>query len=140
NLQYQWDPTVYLSNANSSKTIASPAITITYTLTTLADNSNKECLGINTASVHIEVIACEPTEAPIIPNALFFGNTLEIKNLLSNTNIKIHDEIGQLIYESNNYKNNWQAMVSSGMYIISISYFDNNNQHITLKKKCLVYR
>lgn len=140
NLQYQWDPTIYLSNENSSKTIASPANTITYTLTTLADNSNKECLGINKASVHIEVKVCEPTEAPIIPSTLSFGSTLLVQNLYSHSALKIYNELGQLLYENTNYQNNWQALVSAGVYLIKLDYKDSANQNKTLSVKLLVLK
>jgi hypothetical protein len=139
-LHYQWEPTDYLSNAESSKTIATPSNAITYTLNALADSNDKQCLGINTASVHIEVMACEPTEEPIIPNVLLFGNTLEIKNLHSNSTLKIYDEIGHIIYENNNYHNNWQALVSAGVYLIKLNYKDSANQDLTLNFKLLVLK
>jgi hypothetical protein len=139
-LQYQWEPNEYLSNALSSKTIATPANTITYTLTTLADSINQQCLGINSASVKIAVIACEPTAAPIIPNALLYGSNLQIKNLHSNTVLKINNELGQLIYESKNYQNNWQALVSSGVYFLSLSYMDSNQQNQSLTAKFVVLK
>jgi hypothetical protein len=139
-LQYQWEPAEYLSSALSSKIIATPANTITYTLTTLADSINQQCLGINSASVKIEVITCEPKEAPIIPNALFYGSNLQIKNLHSNTVLKINNELGQLIYESKNYQNNWQALVSSGVYFLSLSYMDSNQQNQSLTAKFVVLK
>lgn len=140
NLQYQWDPTVYLSNANSSKTIATPSNTITYTLTTLADSSNRSCLGINSASIQITVAACEPTAAPIIPSTLSFGSTLQLQNLYSNSTLKIYNELGQVIYENKNYQNNWQAFVSAGVYLIRLDYKDSANQNITLSVKLLVLK
>jgi hypothetical protein len=140
NLQYQWSPTVYLSNANSSKTIASPTNTITYTLTTLADNNNKECLGINTASVHIEVKACEPTEAPIIPNALNYGSILKITNLYQQTHLKIYDALGQLIYVNNNYQNNWICTESSGVYFIEMNYSTMDGKSHKIIQKIIVLR
>ena len=139
-LHYQWEPSVYLSNAESSKTIATPSNTITYTLSTLTDSNNKQCLGINTASVHIEVMACEPTEEPIIPNVLLYGNNLQIKNLHSNTSLKIYNELGQIIYENKNYQNNWQALVSAGIYLIKLNYKDSTNQDLTLSLKLLVLK
>ena len=139
-LQYQWAPTEYLSNALSSKTSANPTNTIIYTLTTLADSINQQCLGINSASVQIEVIACEPTAATIIPNALLYGNNLQIKNLHVNTTIKIYNELGQTIYENKNYQNNWQAFVSAGVYFISLNYIDANNQNITLDVRLMVLK
>jgi hypothetical protein len=139
-LHYQWEPSVYLSNAESSKTIATPSNTITYTLSTLTDSNNKQCLGINTASVHIEVMACEPTEEPIMPNVLLYGNNLQIKNLHSNTSLKIYNELGQIIYENKNYQNNWQALVSAGIYLIKLNYKDSTNQDLTLSLKLLVLK
>jgi hypothetical protein len=129
-----------LSNAESSKTIATPSNTITYTLSTLTDSNHKQCLGINTASVHIEVMACEPTEEPIMPNVLLYGNNLQIKNLHSNTSLKIYNELGQIIYENKNYQNNWQALVSAGIYLIKLNYKDSTNQDLTLSLKLLVLK
>ena len=139
-LHYQWEPSVYLSNAESSKTIATPSNTITYTLSTLTDSNNKQCLGINTASVHIEVMACEPTEEPIIPNVLLYGNNLQIKNLHSNTSLKIYNELGQIIYENKNYQNNWQALVSSGVYFLGLNYVDIKGDLVNIKVKFTVIR
>jgi hypothetical protein len=97
-------------------------------------------LGINTASVHIEVMACEPTEEPIIPNVLLYGNNLQIKNLHSNTSLKIYNELGQIIYENKNYQNNWQALVSSGVYFLGLNYVDIKGDLVNIKVKFTVIR
>ena len=139
-LQYQWEPPDYLSNAQSSKTIAIPTNTITYTLTTLADSINRQCLGINSASVQIEVIACEPTEAPIIPNVLLYGSNLLIKNLHSNSAMKIYNALGQIVFETSNYQNNWQVFVSAGVYYLKLGYFDSKGEFKSIEAKMIVIK
>ena len=68
------------------------------------------------------------------------SDLLNNKNLYPNSSLKIYNAKGQIIYETNDYQNNWQGFVSAGVYLIRWSYVNNKGMMIIEEVKLVVVK
>lgn len=65
----------------------------------------------------------------IIPTIIWQGQPFFIKNLPSNSNLKVYNDIGQIIYQQNNYQNNYFPVIANATYEISLSLSDGREKY-----------
>jgi gliding motility-associated-like protein len=112
---YDWLPDTALSCNICAATTASPAQTTTY----LVEVENMDGCK-DTASVVVEVRQ-DVNQVVFIPNVLTpnddgFNDTWFIKNiqLFPKNGVKIVNRWGDIVFETNNYQNNWDGKYSGG--------------------------
>jgi gliding motility-associated-like protein len=107
-----------LSCSNCPNPIASPSKNITYTI--VATDSNN-C----TSSEQIELIVNNYTiPNSITPNGDNYNEFLIIPNAdTSIISIIIYNRWGEIVFKSNNYKNNWNGKNTDGSDLLEDTYF-----------------
>jgi gliding motility-associated-like protein len=119
---YEWMPPEGLSNITVADPIARPMETTVYTLRVTDENN---CVNFDTILVSVE------DELRIIPSNILTPNnndendTWSIVNIDSypNAEIKIFDRWGKLIFEMENYMNDWQGTNSNGDILPDGTYY-----------------
>ena len=65
----------------------------------------------------------------IIPSIIPKNQNFIINNLPANSSLKVFDALGQIIYQSNNYQNNFMPLVANAVYLVELAYVvDNQNK------------
>ncbi len=82
------------------------------------------CVVYDTIRVSIKELSL------IIPSILFPGQAFVISNLPPNSNLKIYNALGQLIYIYSNYQNNFVPIVAHAIYFVELIYSDNGKENI----------
>ncbi len=146
---YTWTPSTGLSSTSILNPIASPVQTQTYRLTA-RDNSG--CSGSDT--VTIKVIAIETDPGCINVSNAFSPNGDGINELwtvydntscLKNVTVHIFNRYGSKVYESKDYRNNWDGTYKSkpvpdGTYYAVIDFTLTSGKKITKKTDLTVIR
>ncbi|MDA3613895.1 T9SS type B sorting domain-containing protein [Polluticaenibacter yanchengensis] len=143
---YTWTPAEGLSNPNSLTPVATPKETTTYTLTATVNG----CSASNDMVLTIE-LPCE-----IKPAAAFTPNGDGVNDLwvLGNFNnrcllrarVHVYNRYGAVVYESNNYSNNWNGTykgkdLPDGTYYYIINYDAAGTPYpVTLKGNVTIMR
>jgi len=92
----------------------------TYKVTLLAFNP-EGCILADTVAIEVKVGANFDVPNIITPNNDSKNDAFVIQNLLPGTQLKLYNRWGQLVYESSDYKNDWQAeKVTKGVYYYSV--------------------
>ncbi|MFN8417383.1 MAG: S8 family serine peptidase [Cytophagaceae bacterium] len=111
-----WWPTSYFTNAGSQNPIAAPNQSIWYFV------QSTDTIGcIAKDSVLITVLVAEPFIPNLVtPNGDQNNDTFEILNLCPQSEVEIYNRWGDLIYKTNDYKNEWNGKnQTEGMYFVS---------------------
>jgi gliding motility-associated-like protein len=108
---FAWTPIQNISNVNAASTTARVTEKTTYTVTLT------NALGcVNTASVTVDAIEDLYVEPTIVftPNGDGINDKFVIKNLdqYPNNRLQIFDRTGKVLFEQNDYANNWDGRVN----------------------------
>jgi len=118
---FRWSPVANLSNANSAVTAARVTATTTYTVQITDANG---C--VNNASVTVNAIEDLAVEVPLAftPNGDGINDRFIIRNLdqYPQNTLQVFDRTGKIIYQRENYNNDWNGMVN-GKMITRDTYF-----------------
>ena len=100
---YLWSPSTGLSSTTIANPVATPSISITYTLTVTDANG---CTAFDT--VHVEVIRNIIVNDGISPNNDGSNDIWEIKNLelFPNALVQVYNRWGELLFSTSDYLNN----------------------------------
>jgi len=112
---YRWSPAAGLSDSTSGTPTASPTHTTTYYLT-----QTTPC-ATTTDSVKVTVY-CEPPFIPLsIPTLISSEAPFYIKGLPTSSQLKLYNQLGQIIFQTDNYDNLLAAAnFASGMYYYTL--------------------
>ena len=58
----------------------------------------------------------------IIPSIIIKNQNLIINNLPANSSLKVFDALGQMVYQSNNYQNNFMPLMANAVYFVELQY------------------
>ncbi len=124
-LIYSWQPYLNMSDPNIAQPFVFPDTATTYYLTITDPNGDSSC-SVNQDSVTVFVTPKNKPELPlIIPTLLNISQTefFEILNLPEGIHkLEIFNYLGQVIYVSENYLNDWQIKkVSAGLYLYRLT-------------------
>ena len=119
-VNYTWnfgDGSIVSTQENPRHTYQNAGI---YTVTLRAANADN-CIPADTVAIEVKVGASFAVPNIITPNNDGKNDAFVIQNLLPGTQLKLYNRWGQLVYESSNYKNDWQAeQVTKGVYYYSV--------------------
>lgn len=113
---YTWSPSTYLNNGNSQNPIATPYASIWYYVQAI------DTIGcVARDSVFIRVAVLDPFIPNLVtPNGDNLNDTFEIRNLCPGSRVEIYNRWGDLVFKSENYKNEWNGKNDSdGMYYVT---------------------
>ena len=139
-----WTPSATLSAANTFTPLAKPLTTTTYTLT-VKDNNN--CTSTDDATVNV-LPYCVKVMNAFTPN----GDGINDKWLVTNGSActtqviaKVYNRYGSLVYNNENYQNNWDGTykgkpVPDGTYYYVLNYKLINNKQVALKGDVTILR
>jgi gliding motility-associated-like protein len=140
---YLWSPSTGLSATNILNPFASPDQTTTYTLTV---TTTQGCTATDNAVVTVVPYCVKPMEA-FTPN----GDGINDKWLVTNGNCttaaktEVFNRYGHKVFESNNYKNDWDGTykgspLPDGTYYFVISYQLINGKTVYQKGNVTILR
>ncbi len=130
---YSWTPIAGLNNA----TIANPSARVTantrYNVTVTNTVGCTSTDGIDVKA--IEDIYLSPTIA-FSPNGDGINEKFVIKNIdqYPNNKLQIYDRLGKLVYEQNNYANNWDGTITGKVLAKDTYYYVLIVNNILVKK------
>jgi hypothetical protein len=58
----------------------------------------------------------------IVPSIIPKNQNFIINNLPANSSLKVFDALGQIVYQSNNYQNNFMPLVANAVYLVELVY------------------
>jgi hypothetical protein len=73
----------------------------------------------------------------IVPSIINKNQNFIINNLPANSSLNVFDALGQIVYQSNNYQNNFMPLMANAVYLVELVYVVNN-QNEKYKGKLLV--
>ncbi len=73
----------------------------------------------------------------IVPSIINKNQNFIINNLPANSSLNVFDALGQIVYQSNNYQNNFMPLVANAVYFVELLYVEDN-QNEKYKGKLLV--
>ncbi len=131
-LSYRWSPVLLLNDPN----IANPIATVTETtLFTVRGQSADGCSDTTTVLITViqdNAIKVEPRNL-FSPNGDGIDDYWVIENIerYPGSNVTIYNGMGSIVYESNNYNNDWDAVYNGKnlpetAYFFVIKYEDKN--------------
>jgi len=115
------------SNGNTSESIDINQEGIYY----LKAIDSNGCVVYDTINVSVKELSL------IIPSIISQGQAFFISNLPPNSNLKIYNALGQLIYINSNYQNNFVPIIATAIYYVELNYTDNKKEQ-TYRGKLLV--
>ena len=70
----------------------------------------------------------------IVPSIIPKNQNFIINNLPANSSLNVFDALGQIVYQSNNYQNNFMPLIAIAVYFVELVYVvDNQNKRYTGK-------
>ncbi|MFN7690897.1 MAG: hypothetical protein ACK5QU_07435, partial [Bacteroidota bacterium] len=121
--------TINLSNqytnyqSNSQFTIYNSQFTINaegaYSLTAI---DNYGCIVSDSINIKLKTFEL------IVPSIIPKNQNLIINNLPANSSLKVFDALGQIIYQSSNYQNNFMPLMAHAMYLLELEYDADNKR------------
>jgi gliding motility-associated-like protein len=141
---YLWTPATGLSATNILNPVATPAITTTYTLNV---TSPQGCLASDNATITVVPYCVKPMEA-FTPNGDGINDLWLLTNgtaCLTRISAQVFNRYGSKVYESNDYKNNWNGTyegkpLPDGTYYYIISFDLINGKRVQLKGNLTILR
>jgi gliding motility-associated-like protein len=129
-LKYTWTPVTALDNPNIKDPIATPLETTSYIV--IGTDANG-CLGSDTVIVNVIDDHKVITYNTISPNGDGMNDKWVIDNISTfpGAIVTIYNRYGQVIYQTDNYQNDWQgtyngADLPEGTYYYTITFRDND--------------
>jgi hypothetical protein len=120
-ISYKWTATDQIQDSLACNPWVTPSSTTTFYLT-ITDSSNSYCINQPIDSVTISVVTCDIEQSIVIPSLLIGESTFSIQALPANTSLNIYDMLGQRIYRSESYDNEWSAInASQGIYLYELN-------------------
>lgn len=122
-LVYEWrstDPAAYISDANAHNPMVSTTADEALFIVDVVDTVSRLTCLERSDTVVVKTYTCYPNQLNI-PTIIKSGNNpyLIIPNLPANTTVQVYNAAGQIVFESTNYQNNWQAAnVAAGVYAL----------------------
>jgi hypothetical protein len=58
----------------------------------------------------------------IVPSIIPKNQNFIINNLPANSSLKVFDALGQIVYQSNNYQNNFMPLMANAVYLVELAY------------------
>lgn len=139
---YVWTPATGLNDALSLTPTAKPVSTTTYTLHVTADG----CTASDDVTIDVAPYCVRPTEA-FTPNGDGINDRWLVTNgdCLKKAKVEIFNRYGAKIYQSDDYKNNWDGTyggkpVADGTYYFIITYQLINGQSVVRKGNVTILR
>lgn len=140
---YLWTPSTGLSSANVLNPTANPATTTTYTLQI---TNAQGCIGSDAMVLTVVPYCVKPMEA-FTPNGDGINDLWLITNgnCLAKAKAEVFNRYGSKVFESNDYKNNWNGMykgkpLPDGTYYYVINYQLINGRTVILKGNLTILR
>jgi gliding motility-associated-like protein len=141
--RYLWTPAISLSASEITNPIAKPAATTTY----LFSATNVEgCTVTDAVTVNVLPYCFKPMEA-FTPNGDGVNDLwlLSTGNCLNTAKVQVLNRYGHVVFESSNYKNNWNGTyggkpLPDGTYYFIISYQWTNGKTIFKKGNVTILR
>jgi gliding motility-associated-like protein len=141
---YLWTPATGLSSATVLTPNANPAVTTTYTLTV---TSPQGCIASDNAVITVVPYCIKPMEA-FTPNGDGINDLWLITNgtgCLTEAKAQVFNRYGSKVFESNDYKNNWNGTykgnpLPDGTYYYVISFRLINGKTVVLKGNLTILR
>lgn len=114
---YNWSPLTYLSGSDASRPVVKPESSTLYYVEAL---DSIGCKSIDSVLVNVQEF--EPNIPNLItPNNDHMNDTFFIENLCAHSKIEIYNQWGDLVYKSEDYKQDWNASKDSdGMYYVTL--------------------
>ncbi len=139
-LLYSWQPALNISSQIIAQPFVFPDTTTTYVLT-VTDTSGEYSCSVRQDSVTIFVTPQNEPELPIIiPTLINVSQTghFKILNLPEgNHKLEIFNYLGQVVYASENYLNNWKIKnASAGLYLYRLTLASG----VVMKGKIVIVR
>jgi hypothetical protein len=123
----------YSNYQSSQLTINNLQLTInnegTYSLTAI---DNYGCLVSDSINIKLKTFEL------IIPSIIPKNQNLIINNLPANSSLKVFDALGQIIYQSSNYQNNFMPLMAHAVYFVELAYVVDNQSKKYLGKLLVV--
>jgi hypothetical protein len=89
---------------------------------------NKGCIVSDSIKISLKTFEL------IVPSIIPKNQNFIINNLPANSSLKVFDALGQIVYQSNNYQNNFMPLVANAVYLVELVYVvDNQNKRYTGK-------
>jgi gliding motility-associated-like protein len=140
---YTWTPATGLSATNILNPVANPTTSTTYTLSVLTANG---CIASDDITITVIPYCIKPMEA-FTPNGDGINELWLVTNGNCNKNIKVgvYNRYGNTVYESNDYKNDWNGTykgkpIPDGTYYFVITYTLLNNKRVDVRGNVTVLR
>jgi gliding motility-associated-like protein len=120
-LQYQWSPSIYLSNSNVLNPTVTPLQTTTYTLT--VTDLLTGCISKDEITVSVEILVKIPNT--FSPNDDGINDLWDISTLIENKNvvIEVFNRDGAIVYKSKGYIKAWDAKINGKNLPIGMYYY-----------------
>lgn len=91
-----------------------------YSLTAIDNNG---CLVRDSITISLKTFEL------IVPSIIPKNQNFIINNLPANSSLKVFDALGQIVYQSNNYQNNFMPLMANAVYLVELAYVvDNQNK------------
>lgn len=139
---YEWTPSTGLSAALALNPTAMPANTITYRLTV----TNDGCRASDEVTINVAPYCVKPMEA-FTPNGDGINDLWMITsgNCLEEAKVEVFNRYGAKVYQSNDYKNNWNgtyggSLLADGTYYYIITYQLINGKKVFMKGNVTILR
>ena len=91
-----------------------------YSLTAIDNNG---CIVSDSINISLKTFEL------IVPSITLKNQNFIINNLPANSSLKVFDALGQIVYQSNNYQNNFMPLMANAVYFVELEYVvDNQNK------------
>jgi hypothetical protein len=90
-----------------------------YSLTAIDNNG---CIVIDSITISLKTFEL------IVPSIIPKNQNFIINNLPANSSLNVFDALGQIIYQSNNYQNNFMPLVANAVYFVELAYVPSGTQ------------
>jgi gliding motility-associated-like protein len=144
-LTIAWTPNATLTGANTYTPVAMPGVTTTYTLTVKDNNS---CTATDNMVVTV-IPDCMKVANAFTPNGDGINELWTVTNnggnCVSQVKVKVYNRYGGLVYQNDNYQNNWDGKyngkpVTDGTYYYVVTYTVINGNPLTVKGDVTILR
>ena len=123
NTRYEWSPASGLSATDIAQPIANSTVSTTYYLTITDIKSKSSCaVRTDTVTVEVEEGICLPVQTLLTGHDKFL-----VYENQPGTHLKLYNALGQLIYTTTNYTNDFDVtLLPGGMYFYKLKFLQNN--------------
>jgi gliding motility-associated-like protein len=140
---YVWTPATALSSSTILNPVASPVVTTTYVLRVTTNNG---CTASDDMTITVVPYCVKPLNA-FTPNGDGINDRWLITNgnCLTSASVEVFNRYGSSVYQSNDYKNDWQGTykgeaLPDGTYYYIIKYHLINGASQVLKGNVTILR